>query len=474
MEILEKDNFYSKRRESAALGCNSNQEKYIFAFVGLPARGKSYLSRKLATFLDWIGFDSKVFSIGVYRRSLIGVNCDWRFFENDNKNTSLLREKCVYRAIDDMINFLLEKNGTVGVFDGTNTSKDKRREIEEYIKNKMNDGLRYNIMWIESICTLEDIVEKNIIKTKLKCPDYKGWEEEKAVKDFRERISTYEKVYDHLSPENDGENCSYIQLINYNSEIIVRNVKGFLHSKVLSYLVNLIPGDRPIYFTRHGSSENNLKNTIGGDSPLSEQGLKYAKKLYNLLSNEEFIKNKKDYKENCVIYCSTLKRCVQTAKELESLGKIHINKCIDDLDVGECDGMSYEEIKQTYPKEYEERNKDKLNYRYPRGESYIDLINRIEPLIHELERRQGPVIVVGHQATLRCLYGYFTNTPLEEIPFLDFPRYTVIRKLPQAYGCNEKRFKIHLDSDFVECLDEISETKNFEDKLYNIPEKKDL
>jgi broad specificity phosphatase PhoE len=469
---LNLDENYSTRRESTTLGLNSNQEKFIFAFVGLPARGKSYISRKLATYLDWIGFDSKVFSVGVYRRSLIGVNCDWRFFENDNKETALIREKCVYRAIDDMISFLLEKGGRVGVIDGTNTKKEKRRQLEEYIKSRMTQNVTYSFIWIESICTLEDIVERNIIKTKLKSPDYKGWNEEVAVRDFRERISAYEKVYDHLSPENDGENCAYIQLLNYNSEIVVSNVKGFLQSKVLSYLVNLIPGDRPIYFTRHGLSENNSKDIIGGDSPLSEQGLKYAKSLYNFLSNEEFIKNKKDYKENCVIYCSTLKRCVQTAKELEPLGKIHINKCLDDLNVGICDGMSYEEIQEVYPKEFEERLKDKLSYRYPRGESYSDLILRIEPLIHELERRQGPVIVVGHQATLRCLYGYFTNTPVEEIPTLDFPRHAIIRKLPQAFGCNEKRFKINTITDEVTCID--PEIQNFEDKLYNLPEKKEL
>jgi len=46
---------------------------------------------------------------------------------------------------------------------------------------------------------------------------------------------------------------------------------------------------------------------------------------------------------------------------------------------------------------------DKLNYRYPRGESYMDLISRIEPVLYEIERSVDPVIVIGHQAILRCL-----------------------------------------------------------------------
>jgi 6-phosphofructo-2-kinase/fructose-2,6-biphosphatase 2/6-phosphofructo-2-kinase/fructose-2,6-biphosphatase 4 len=40
------------------------------------------------------------------------------------------------------------------------------------------------------------------------------------------------------------------------------------------------------------------------------------------------------------------------------------------------------------------RNENKLHYRYPMGESYIDLIERIEPVIFEIERSRHPVIVV--------------------------------------------------------------------------------
>jgi hypothetical protein len=35
--------------------------------------------------------------------------------------------------------------------------------------------------------------------------------------------------------------------------------------------------------------------------------------------------------------------------------------------------------------------------RYPQGESYIDLVQRLWPVVHQLEQRQGPVVVVAHQ-----------------------------------------------------------------------------
>jgi broad specificity phosphatase PhoE len=62
----------------------------------------------------------------------------------------------------------------------------------------------------------------------------------------------------------------------------------------------------------------------------------------------------------------------------------------------------------------------------------VDVIERLEAVIFELERAKGPVLVIGHQAVLRCLYGYFLDTPLEEIPFLDIPLHTVIKLIPKV------------------------------------------
>ena len=43
---------------------------------------------------------------------------------------------------------------------------------------------------------------------------------------------------------------------------------------------------------------------------------------------------------------------------------LHVSMC-----VGACDGMTYEEIEEQFPEEFVRREKDKLAYRYPRGES---------------------------------------------------------------------------------------------------------
>ena len=54
------------------------------------------------------------------------------------------------------------------------------------------------------------------------------------------------------------------------------------------------------------------------------------------------------------------------------------------------------------------------SYRYPRGESYEDLVARLEPVIMELERQEN-VLVIGHQAVLRCLLAYFLDKPAGEV-----------------------------------------------------------
>ena len=129
------------------------------------------------------------------------------------------------------------------------------------------------------------------------------------------------------------------------------------------------------------------------------------------------------------MWTSTLRRARETANELACIGS---KRCVEwrglrEIETGVCDGLSYEQVKIKFPEEYRSRNQDKLRYRYPRGESYLDVINRLEPVIYELERQREPVIIIAHQAVIRCLYAYFLDLPAEEVPYLSIPLHTLIR-----------------------------------------------
>ena len=250
------------------------------------------------------------------------------------------------------------------------------------------------LMWIESICDEEQVVENNIRLTKIKIPDYEEFNEEEATLHFKEKLKKLSSYYETIT-EDEYENISYVKLINIGKEVEIHNIDGYIQSKVLSYIMNLQIYPRPIYLTRHGESLFNLDDRIGGDSDLSEGGIEYSKLLNEILQNEtktkEFILSETKPK----ILTSTLLRARKTASYIDIGVKPISLKILDEINSGLYDGLSYKEIEEKFPEDFFERSEDKLRYRFPRGESYLDLIQRIEPVIYEIERSRGPVIVVN-------------------------------------------------------------------------------
>lgn len=136
------------------------------------------------------------------------------------------------------------------------------------------------------------------------------------------------------------------------------------------------------------------------------------------------------------VWTSTLKRTLQTSRFLE-FEKLSW-KALDELDSGVCDSLTYEEIEQRYPADFKSRDNDKYNYRYLGGESYRDVVIRLEPIIMELERSEN-ILIVTHQAVLRCIYAYFMGVNQEKSPWMEVPLHTLIKLTPRAYGTVEER-----------------------------------
>jgi len=199
--------------------------------------------------------------------------------------------------------------------------------------------------------------------------------------------------------------------------------------------MNLRINKDAIFLTRHGESVANTIGVVGGDSLLTDQGRDYAKCLSEFIEKQPEVNGK-----YLSVWTSTLKRTIETASFLKQDPVPWRALC--EIQVGICDGLTYEEIEKKHPDEWKARAKDKLNYRYPQGESYIDVIARLEPVIFELERMKGPVLVIGHRAVLRCLYAYFHDLPSENIPYLEIPLHTVIKLVPKAYNCEETRYPV--------------------------------
>lgn len=83
--------------------------------------------------------------------------------------------------------------------------------------------------------------------------------------------------------------------------------------------------------------------------------------------------------------------------------------------------MSYEEIQCKYPQEFALRDQNKLAYKYPNGESYEDVLARVQPVVDNIKKDvkdaairdvdDKVLLIVSHQAVLRCFYSHFLNIP---------------------------------------------------------------
>ncbi len=269
---------------------------------------------------------------------------------------------------------------------------------------------------------------------KLGSPDYKDNDKEEAKQDFEKRIEHYKLSYESLDEELDRD-VSFIKIINVGARFLVNKVRGHLQSRVVYYLMNIHVMPRTIYLTRHGESQLNLQGRIGGDSDLSERGWQYSKSLSKFMSEQHL--------SDLKVWTSRLKRTYQTGSNVNA--SIEQWKALDELDGGVCDGMTYEEIQEKYPEEFALRDQDKYHYRYPMGESYQDLVTRLEPVIMELERQKN-ILVICHQGVMRCLLAYFLDKSSEELPYLRCPLHTVIKLTPVAYGCKVETISLDVDA----------------------------
>ncbi|KAJ3558630.1 hypothetical protein NM688_g811 [Phlebia brevispora] len=386
----------------------------------------------------WLEYNVKVFNVGQLRRSRArqkaqqsGKREDHRanYFSHNNVEATRLRDQLAEDSLEMLIQWLKE-GGNVGIHGKSftpisGTSSEQRAKIEERVAKEKG----IVVIFLESVCDDPAVIAANVaLKVSSGDPDYKDMSREDAKRDFLRRIQEYEAVYETITEPH----LSYLRIHNVGDQVTLCRINGYLQSRIAFYLMNLHLKPRSIFFSRHGESQFNVEGKIGGDSPLSERGMQYANKLPELITD-----NIGD--APLTVWTSTLQRTIQTAQFLP-YNKLTW-KSLDELDAGVCDGMTYEEIEQAYPEDFANRDEDKFNYRYRGGESYRDVVVRLEPVIMELERQEN-ILIIGHQAILRCLYAYFHNLPHEDLPYIKIPLHTVIKLTPRAYGCDEERYTL--------------------------------
>ncbi|KAI9344250.1 6-phosphofructo-2-kinase-domain-containing protein [Obelidium mucronatum] len=356
-----------------------------------------------------------------------GTLHDSSFFDPANKEFSACREKLALETLDELLYWLNHEGGKVAIHDATNSTVERRRAVMERVKAEPD----VHVVFVESICTEGEVLEQNI-RMKLQGPDYINMPPEQAMSDFRARMSNYEKVYETISEDEEEAGISYIKIINVGKKVIAHNIHGYLPSQCVFYLMQIHIKERTLWLSRHGESTYNRVSRIGGDPPLTPMGTKYARAMNAFIQKQVVPDHLDSIMDAQEIEMRRANLHIWTSTSSESVEQL----VLGEIFAGVCEDMTYEEIERTYPEIWNARAKNKLMFRYPGpgGESYSDVIERLRPIIVELERMEDDIMIVTHQVVMRTLLSYFCNIPLDEMPTMTVPLHTLYKVTPKPYG----------------------------------------
>ena len=238
----------------------------------MTARGKTHISRALERYLRWLGVKTRVYSLGDYRRRVLGgaknlppdyfaINPSMQdglatpleeaYFEDRPRSeaTNALRRRVKNELEEQIMEFFLTQKGQVVIYDANNGHSTARRECIQKFESK---GVHVIFLGsfrpcplesmieltAESLCDKNDIIERNIRSVKLSSPDvrslpstyqftssldqYKGWDADRAVADYWGRIREQEEQYQTVRVEEGP----YIKIMNVGETIEVNRIEG--------------------------------------------------------------------------------------------------------------------------------------------------------------------------------------------------------------------------------------------------------
>lgn len=178
-----------------------------------------------------------------------------------------------------------------------------------------------------------------------------------------------------------------------------------------------------LYLIRHGATDANLRKPYilqgrGVDLSLNEVGRAQAAATSRFLSERPI----------AVVYSSVLKRAVETAEAVAHPHRRDVGRLeeITECHVGRWEGMDWGSIRAEYPDAHDAFHNDPSAHPYLGGESYRDVLARVEPAFRRLlEQHRGQTIaVVAHNIVNRVYVSHLLGLELRRA-----------KELRQANGC---------------------------------------
>jgi len=134
-------------------------------------------------------------------------------------------------------------------------------------------------------------------------------------------------------------------------------------------------------------------------------------------------------------YSSDLRRCVTTAAIIaeeaglpllaESGLRFRTDRRLREIDAGVWEMLSLEAVRRAFPDESVRRERDLVGYRFPGGESFVQLQQRAVAAFHDIiAQRRSNILVVAHRGVNRALLCHLLGRPLADL-----------FSIRQDYGC---------------------------------------
>lgn len=164
-----------------------------------------------------------------------------------------------------------------------------------------------------------------------------------------------------------------------------------------------------LILVRHAITTDNQESRLSGhiDSNVSEDGKKQIDKLTAYLENIEIDK----------IFTTTSSRTKDTVKKIACLKNIEIieKDTLKEINFGDFEGVTFKEIKNNNPEEFEKMVNNGYNYKYPNGESLIETYTRVAKEIDEiiLENVDKNILICSHGGTIRNIITHLISKSYE-------------------------------------------------------------
>jgi alpha-ribazole phosphatase/probable phosphoglycerate mutase len=171
-----------------------------------------------------------------------------------------------------------------------------------------------------------------------------------------------------------------------------------------------------LYLIRHGETEGGeirrYKGTI--DVPLSEKGVSQMEQISKYIVE----KGGKGGLMSAV-YCSDLTRAIRSAEivaEPHSLKPIIVSS-LRERNFGLWEGMSFDEIREKYPLEFDAWAGNPLKFSPMEGESTLAMRDRVIQAMNEIMENHNKenVAIVAHGGVNRIILCHILGIPLENI-----------------------------------------------------------